>query len=485
MRTFTLLFVSLCIIYNTYGQLCEVEIVQETTHPCRGDIVVLSVHPGQAELEIPLDTLNGLRGIMFDVEVNKTINLTGVSVRPRDTTTIEAWYKVGTYNGWETASGVWTFIQSWSNVPDEASPVDLAFDAPITVPAGQTYGIYITSTDPSISIDYSRGDTVGAEAASDANIKILEGAGLEYPFGGPSSLVFESRRIYGSVFYSAIPDITWSTGSMATLINEIASTPKWISVTANFAELGCITTDSIRIFGFPEQVLPSYEYLCTDQSLTLNAGPGIGTGYTYLWTTGETGEFLTLEGADYSAGEYVITVEIDDGVGCTALDVITVAVEEPPFSALWNEVITVCIGELITLDPEIGGDYEFLWSDGSTDSVLVLPTADLSPSELTYTVLVNKGTGCELMDTVQLNLEECTGINYSELSLSFYPNPASTFLYIEGITSEITYEVSDLTGRIIQTGIINNEQIDIALIPNGMYFLKAEGYNAARFSVIK
>ncbi len=51
-----------------------------------------------------------------------------------------------------------------------------------------------------------------------------------------------------------------------------------------------------------------------------------------------------------------------------------------------------------------------------------------------------------------------------------YPNPASTFIFLNGIKNE-KYFLTDINGRIIQTGKTENGKIEIENIPAGFYFI--------------
>lgn len=64
-----------------------------------------------------------------------------------------------------------------------------------------------------------------------------------------------------------------------------------------------------------------------------------------------------------------------------------------------------------------------------------------------------------------------------KIAWSVYPNPATQSLQInmeEKYTKELHYTIHDLTGRIVQTGMVaNNKQIDISALMPGMYLLNA------------
>ena len=69
----------------------------------------------------------------------------------------------------------------------------------IAIPGGQTYAFYVTST--TNGMRYTNGTTVGAVAAGDGNLQILEGTGVAYSFGSN----FAPRIFNGNVYYEACP----------------------------------------------------------------------------------------------------------------------------------------------------------------------------------------------------------------------------------------------------------------------------------------
>jgi hypothetical protein len=68
--------------------------------------------------------------------------------------------------------------------------------------AGQTYGIYVTTTDGK-NMSYTIGTTEGSVLASDANLTIFEGRGV----GSPFESTFAPRNWNGTITYSvaAVP----------------------------------------------------------------------------------------------------------------------------------------------------------------------------------------------------------------------------------------------------------------------------------------
>lgn len=59
--------------------------------------------------------------------------------------------------------------------------------------------------------------------------------------------------------------------------------------------------------------------------------------------------------------------------------------------------------------------------------------------------------------------------------ISLYPNPATDFIEIKGIantTQETKYHIYDLSGHLVQSGILMNQRIDLADLTSGTYFVQ-------------
>ncbi|MBW2456941.1 MAG: hypothetical protein JRI68_20675, partial [Deltaproteobacteria bacterium] len=105
---------------------------------------------------------NGKSGNMFDVVAVNNINVLSFDGNfNAGTHTVEIYYKVGTHVGSEANAGAWTLIGSTSltsNGADVATPLPIPMS--VSLPAGQTYAFYITTTVS--GINYTGGTTLGS-----------------------------------------------------------------------------------------------------------------------------------------------------------------------------------------------------------------------------------------------------------------------------------------------------------------------------------
>ncbi len=142
---------------------------------------------------------NGHRGVMFDITAANTITLTSFDVNLYSNTfpKMEIWYKQGSYVGFGTDPTPWTLLGSHDVVNNagagNATPLPIGG---LTINAGETYGIYLTSTNITISINYSNIPPALA-TYTDANIVVNGGISGEYPF----NCTISGRMFNGTVHY--------------------------------------------------------------------------------------------------------------------------------------------------------------------------------------------------------------------------------------------------------------------------------------------
>ncbi len=97
-----------------------------------------------------------------------------------------------------------------------------------------------------------------------------------------------------------------------------------------------------------------------------------------------------------------------------------------------------------------------------------------------YIKVVTNGIGCNSLQEV---IEACTklssqNINEDLSNIRVYPNPTNGILNIEGLPStNATYQILDITAKIIDEGIISNNKIFLNHMPPGIYFLRVPDSN--------
>ncbi|MFH1320704.1 MAG: gliding motility-associated C-terminal domain-containing protein [Bacteroidota bacterium] len=173
----------------------------------------------------------------------------------------------------------------------------------------------------------------------------------------------------------------WSTGNTTQTI--IADTGTYyVEVTDN----SCLKTDTIIVSQFSEIVvnLGNDTVVCKGDSIIFDAG---NSGASYLWSTGDTTQILTVD----SAGTYFAEVFKN---GCIGSDTININQLPEILVNLGNDT-SICVSDFFILDAEnIGSTY--LWSTGDTIQTIVADSAGI------YFVEVFKN-GCSGLDTISIS----------------------------------------------------------------------------------
>jgi hypothetical protein len=167
---------------HAFTQACAVNISATDSLICSGDNTILSTTiTGPDQSLMASNTAgNNHRGNMFDIVATNSVTILSFDAFPMGNTTIEIYYKVGTWNGFANTPAAWTFVGS-APVAFTGGFAPVPVNVNVTIPAGQTYGFYVTSNTMAISLNYSNGTSVGNVYSSDGNISFLEGGGMEYP----------------------------------------------------------------------------------------------------------------------------------------------------------------------------------------------------------------------------------------------------------------------------------------------------------------
>jgi gliding motility-associated-like protein len=135
-----------------------------------------------------------------------------------------------------------------------------------------------------------------------------------------------------------------------------------------------------------------------------SVGTGVGTGYTYLWNTGDT----TAQITGLAAGVYTATIT-DTTNGCAQLFIHTVTAPAVLVVQIDSLVQPICTplnsGALFTSTTGGTGTYNYNWSSGATTANLQNIVADF------YSLTVTDSLGCVATDTARLTTPSTFAIN--------------------------------------------------------------------------
>ncbi|WP_320019449.1 gliding motility-associated C-terminal domain-containing protein [Labilibaculum manganireducens] len=325
-----------------------------------------------------------------------------------------------------------------ANATIHANPVvDLGIDQEIcagnsiTFDAGNVGATYLWSTGETtqtISVTTSGNysvtitDANGCSATDDANATIhanpVVDLGIDQETCSGNSITFDAGNA-GSTYL-------WSTGETTQTISVSASGNYSVVVTdAN----GCSATDDANatIHANPTVNLGADQQTCSGNTITFDAG---NAGSTYLWSTGETTQTITVS----ASGNYSVT--ITDANGCSASDDANATIHPNPTVNLGADQQT-CSGNTITFDAgNVGATY--LWSTGETTQTISVTTSG------NYSVTITDANGCSATDdanaTIHANPVVDLGIDQetcSGNSITFDAgNAGSTYLWSTGETTQ-------------------------------------------------
>ena len=236
---------------------------------------------------------NGQSGNAFDVLPNSTIavNAVGAHIDASTQETVNVYYKTGTYVGSATSLTNWTLHESVTVTGQGSGSLTyVPFSTPLTLNAGQTYGMMVVITSGA-SVDYTNGNSVGSILAQNNDLTIYEGSGVSWPLGSN----FNPRNWNGMIYYGSAGcsnirnSVTVGVDSAYVLAAGTAVSSGVGSLTANF-----------------------------DASTTVGA-----TNYMWDFGDGNNGTGMTTSHTYAQGGDYVITLIAMDSI-CNTSDTVQI-----------------------------------------------------------------------------------------------------------------------------------------------------------------
>ena len=166
---------------------------------------------------------------------------------------------------------------------------------------------------------------------------------------------------------------------------------------------------------------------CSGGTITFDAG---NAGSTYLWSTGETTQAITVS----TSGNYSVTVT--DANGCSAADDANASIHANPTVNLGADQQT-CSGNTITFDAGNAGST-YLWNTGETTQTITVSTSG------NYSVTVTDANGCSASDDANATIHANPTVNLgadqqtcSGNTITFDAgNAGSTYLWSTGETTQ-------------------------------------------------
>lgn len=471
-------------------------------------------------LATPTVTNNGQDGIMFDVVALTNVNLTQLAMDfDSGTHTIEIYGKTGTHVGFANNAAAWTLLGTatgWVATGGTNVTIPITFSK-ILCP-GQVYSFYVTSTTG--GCNYSNGTAVGNNAAINANIRILQGTGKDYPFAAS----FTPRTPNVKVFYSCLtgccvaPTMTFtqetcigSCNGTATATVGAGGVPpysyQWNAAAGNQTTQtatnlcagtysvnvtdgnGCVSTAIVTVTSGAATsnatITPAGPFCLSAAAVNLTAATGGGTWSGPGITNATTG---TFNPSVAGVGTHTITYTIGGPCGDTKTTTITV---NPNADATITAAGPFCVSDAsVTLSAATaGGSWSGTGITNTTTGVFDPATAGVGTHTITYTI----AGACGDTKTTTITVNPDANATITPVGPYCISNPAVTLTAVTsggtwsgpGITNAsagtfdpsvagagthtITYTVSGPCGDSQTTTIVVNASFDATITPAGPF----------------
>lgn len=205
---------------------------------------------------------------------------------------------------------------------------------------------------------------------------------------------------------SGFKNIQWSTGQTGQQISVNQAGTYWVTAQDIF---GYTTTDTVQVFYPYKGMNTSDTVICLGTTISINPILTPSANYSFQWQDGGTQSQILVS----QPGSYYCVVT--DTNGCDFLaDTVLVGVDSFELQNLLQTDTSICSGNKIALN--LGGytAQNIHWSDGSSNSYVVVSTAG------DYTVMVEDTNQCIALDTISVDVTWVAPIvNFSANSACF------------------------------------------------------------------
>jgi hypothetical protein len=260
----------------------------------------------------------------------------------------------------------------------------------------------------------------------------------------------------GSVTLTAPAGATykWSNATTAQAIQVLKTGTFTVSVTSTAGCAAVTSATKVTVNAVPAATITAGGPLsfCQGSNVTFTANSG--TGYSYLWTTGQTSQSIQAS----LSGSYNVTVT--NANSCSKASVAKKITEYPtPNVAIQASGSTnLCNGATVKLSAIPTGGYTYLWSTGQTAHLITVN------AEGEYTVSVTSSKGCQGVSAPVSVTTNCGGttadktdepgnITSTSFQANVFPNPYTGQFHLRVTstsTANINIKVYDMSGQVLE-----------------------------------
>ncbi len=268
---------------------------------------------------------------------------------------------------------------------------------------------------------------------------------------------------------------TWSngqSGAYASITPNIANPVIYVTGTKTLS--GCPATKAVTLTVNPSPLVFANAFpteVCAGSAVNLSAN---GNAISYNWSNGAQGQATVVYPT--TSGSY--SVYGTNSFGCASMASMMINVNPLPNIIAQASQTNICVGDGLQLVGTNGVTYQ--WLSNTAISYIGNPLNINPTASSIFTLTGTDDKGCSNKTTFIISVDICSGLkqNGGQVSgIKLYPNPNNGSFTIESaIEGEKTMDVTDISGRVILSGVIKGEktEVNITTLANGIYYVKLQ-----------
>ncbi|PLX06908.1 MAG: hypothetical protein C0594_06590, partial [Marinilabiliales bacterium] len=265
----------------------------------------------------------------------------------------------------------------------------------------------------------------------------------------------------------------WSNAVSGSLNSNLPAGSYGVTVTDS---IGC-TDEAIASIGVAG-ILPDASFEADNETVCLGntvnyTDLSTGNPSSYNWEfEGGTPEYSTDQNpvVTYNtAGTFNVTLVVSNSTGedsVTLVDMIMVTELALDFDVTDESASAASDGSVMAIVTGGTEPYTYSWNNGDTGAIIDNLTAG------TYSVVVIDASGCVITSPVTVSV--ATSLDEIASGVLLYPNPTQGFLTIQSDNVISSYQIIDITGKVLlnEYPVERNIKLDLHTLDNGMYIIK-------------
>jgi len=171
--------------------------------------------------------------------------------------------------------------------------------------------------------------------------------------------------------------------------------------------------------------------------------------------------------------DIVVSAEGDDDGGSNNGAFYTMFIERCPAPS--GDFDFEVNGAQVSFFAEGGEGYSYIWNfddGGFSEAQNPVYTYENTGTYMVCLVINNECGGDNFCENVQVT-SVLSSSTFDREKIILYPNPAAHQLNVRGLTAGSDYRITDITGKVIETGIYENQNwLDVSAFKEGLYLLE-------------